>query len=582
MAARASSQRITRRSIVAGCCLPIVAFLAWGCGDGEPAPSDDGAASTPTRLTFVDVTAKTGIDFRCVCGGAEKDYIVEVNGAGCALFDYDNDGLLDIFLVNGGRLPGDPNATGAPPSDRLYRNLGDLKFKDVTEEVGLIESAWGCGCCVADYDNDGDLDLYVTNLGADELWENQNGESFKAVGGISGANDPGWGASCAFVDYDLDGLVDLFVVDYLEFDRDKVKPRGPDSCDYVDQKILCGPKGLPRVSSVLYRNLGDGKFEDVSETAGIRVKDGYGLGVAIGDYDNDGWPDIYVASDSTENLMFHNLGNGKFEEVGLELGVARNDSAVAQAGMGVQFAYVRNAKLEDLFVVNYEDDTNTYYRNDDGFFTETTSATRLGSPCFKYLGWGCFFADFDLDTDLDLFVAQGHVVPQADNVASSLGYKQPNKLFLNDGSGKFVDYTAEAGSGLAVSKSSRGAAYGDLDGDGDLDIVINEIDDAATILECVGKPRGHWLGVRTVGTISNRAGIGTRVVLTADGKAQAQRVQSSVGYASHCELTLRFGLGESTKVQELRVEWPSRKVEVFPVDVIDRILTVEEGKGRAP
>ena len=559
-----------------------LALLACGCGDGGPAPSFDEGAPAVERLTFVDVTATTGIDFVTVCGSAEKDYIVEVNGAGCALFDYDMDGDLDIFLVNGGRLPDDPEGAGASPSDRLYRNEGGMRFTDVTREVGLLESAWGCGCCVADYDNDGDLDLYVTNLGADELWENQDGRSFEAVGARSGANDPGWGASCAFVDYDLDGLVDLFVVDYLEFDREKVRPRGPDSCDYKGQKILCGPKGLPRVPCVLYRNLGGGKFEDVTEKAGIRTKDGYGLGVAVGDYDDDGRPDIYVASDSTENLLFHNLGDGRFEEVGLDVGVARNDAAIAQAGMGVQFAYVRDATREDLFVVNYEDDTNTYYRNDGGYFTETTSATRLGSPSFKYLGWGCFFADFDLDADLDLFVAQGHVVPQVDKVTSSPGYRQPNKLFLNDGTGKFVDVTARAGSGLAVSKSSRGAACGDLDGDGDLDIVVNEIDDRATILECVGEPRGHWLGVRCVGTRSNRSGIGARIVLAAAGKTQARRVQSSAGYASHCELTQRFGLRDSTQVDELRIEWPSRKVEIFTVDGVDRIVTVEEGRGRAP
>jgi hypothetical protein len=534
-------------------------------------------------LAFIERTLEAGVRFHHVCGGREKDYILEVNGGGCALFDYDGDGDLDIFFVNGARFPDDPAGQGAkPPSDALYRNDGRWRFTDVTQAAGLEESAWGCGVAVADIDNDGDLDLYVTNFGPDELWRNNGDGTFTAIGEESGARDTGWGASCAFVDYDRDGLVDLFVVNYLEFDRTRIKPRGPDSCSYKGQQILCGPVGLPQAYSTLYRNLGGNRFEDVSVKAGIRVKSGYGLGVAVGDYDADGWPDIYVAADTTENLLFRNRGDGTFEEVGLRAGVARNDHAVAQAGMGTEFAFVRSARLEDLFVVNYEDDNNTYYRNEgNGFFVETTTEVGLAAPCFKHLGWGVNFCDFDFDGHLDLFVSQGHVVPQVDVVPASPGYLQKNKLFLNDGTGKFRDVSEMAGPGLQVKKSSRGSACGDLDGDGDIDIVINEIDGPATLLECAGPPLGRWLGVRATGTRSNRAAIGAVVRLSAGGREQARRIQSSSGYASHSELTARFGLGGAERVDRLSVEWPSGGAEVFDVDGVDRVITVVEGEGRA-
>ncbi len=531
------------------------------------------------HLRFIDRTADCGVTFEHVCGGKDKDYILEVNGGGVALFDYDSDGDLDVFFVNGSRFDQAPGKDA--PSDALYRNDGNWKLTDVTDAAGLRESAWGCGCAVGDVENDGDLDLYVANLGPDELWINNGNGTFTAAGASSGANDPGWGSSAAFLDYDRDGLVDLFVVNYLVFDRTKVAPRGPGSCVYKGQQILCGPVGLPPAQCTLYRNLGQAKFEDVSQKAGIIVpRPGYGLGVTVFDYDVDGWPDIYVAADTTENLLYRNRADGTFEEVGMSAGVARNDAAVAQAGMGTDAAFIRNPQVEDLFVVNYEDDNNTYYRNDgNGFFTEITTAVGLAAPCFKNLGWGTFFADLDLDRDLDLFIAQGHVVPQADQIPSSPGYRQLNKVFLNDGTGKFADASDRSGPGLLVKKSSRGAACGDLDGDGDLDIVVNDIDERATVLEAAGKPLGHWLSVRAAGTKSNRAGIGAVVRLRAGGREDARRIKSGYSYASHCELVARFGLGAVTSVDGLRVEWPSGSVETFEVSGVDRTITVTEGSG---
>src|SRR5690606_13676267 len=410
-----AGRRLTRIALVALLAtLPVPGCERSPSTGGSPAIGDTSSTGTPR---FRVRSPECGIDFEHVCGGLEKDYILEVNGSGVALFDFDGDGDLDVFLVNGARFSDDPRASSAPlPSDRLYENLGGWQFRDVTEEAGLEESAWGCGVAVADVDNDGDLDIFVTNYGADELWINNGDKTFSREGAARGLADDQWGSSSAFFDYDRDGDLDLVVVNYLVFDRDSWPSRTEGPCDYKGQKILCGPVGLPLARSFLYENDGRGHFRDVSDPSGIGKMKAYGLGVAIGDYDRDGWPDVYVASDTTDNLLFRNLGNKTFQEVGLPAGVARNDMAIAQAGMGVEFAFVTSSEREDLFVVNYEDDTNTFYRNDgNGFFTEITSELGLAAPCFKYLGWACFFADFDLDADLDLYVAQGHVVPQVDH-----------------------------------------------------------------------------------------------------------------------------------------------------------------------
>lgn len=572
--------------------LACLAGLAGCDGPGESPAKDPAPApgSKPRRAPppqFVDVTREAGIDFVNVSGGAEKDYVIEVNGGGVALLDHDLDGDLDIFLVNGSKLdpPHGEGTTGTPPSDALYENLGDLRFREVTREAGLTESAWGCGVTVGDYDNDGDPDIFVANYGRDTLWQNTGKGTFVDVTEKAGTTDPHWGSSCAFVDYDRDGHLDLFIVNYLDFDPAKIRRRGTDpNCQYKGLPILCGPIGLPPAPCTLYRNRGDGTFEDVSESSGIRdvnlEEATYGLGVCVLDADQDGWLDLYVANDTRPNLLFRNRGDGTFEELGLRMGLALNDEALAQAGMGVDARFPLDVAREDLFVVNYEDDSNTYYRNDgQGFFTEMTGPLGLSGPCFKFLGWGAFFFDAELDGDQDLFIAQGHVVPQANEIRSSPGYRQPNKLFLQEEDGRFSDASREAGPGFEVILSSRGAAHGDLDGDGDSDLVIHNIDAPATLLVNHGPPRHAWLAVRVRGTKSNRDGLGAVVALHAGGRVQRRRIRAGSSYASHSETVARFGLGSTRQVERLEVTWPTGRTETYAVPGVDRVLEVVEGQG---
>ncbi len=537
--------------------------------------------SPSTEIRFEDASMKSGLDFEYATGDPEKDYILSINGGGIALLDYDGDGRLDAFLANGGdpdRAPGDPQ-----PSDGLYRNLGGLRFETVTRRAGLIDRASGCGVATADYDNDGDPDLFVANYGPDRLWRNNGDGTFVDATAEAGTGDPGWGASCAFFDFDRDGHLDLFVANYLAFDRESVPVRGRDPrCHYRGVPIACGPAGLPPEASTLYRNRGDGTFEDVSERAGLRALDlehfAYSLGVAILDANGDDWLDIYVANDTRPNVLWLNEAGRTFRDVGSLAGVAYSDEGVAQAGMGVDAVYLGDSAREDLFVVNFSRDTATYYRSDgDGFFTETTTERGLARATYPTLGWGTFFFDADLDGDQDLFVANGHVAPQVDAVADGVSYRQANQVFANK-DGRFRDVSA--GSTLGVAKSSRGAAFGDLDGDGDADIIVSELDERATVLENTSDHSHHWLAVRLRGTVSNRDGIGAIVTLRAGGRTQRRRLRSGSSYASQSELVARFGLGRETKVDELRVDWPSGRRESFAVSRVDRSVELTEGTGR--
>jgi len=525
---------------------------------------------------FVDRTGRSGIRFRHLSGSPEKDFIFEVNGSGVALFDADGDGDLDIFLVNGSKLsfaPGEPR-----PSDALFRNDGGWKFTDVTVEAGVREEAWGSAAASADVDTDGDPDLHVTYWGPDALYLNRGDGTFARAADFPG--DPGMGSSASFGDFDRDGLVDIFVANYVAMDPAKARKRGDPSCVYKGIPIFCGPGGLEPAHETLLLNRGGGRFEDASARWGVReTKAGYALGTLVVDVDRDGWPDVVVANDTQPNHCFVNEGGRRFREAAVYLGLAYNDFGVAQAGMGIASGDVRGIGRDDIIITNFEDDTNTLHlAQGGGMYADGTFPSGIGGPSYPYLGWGTFLFDPDSDGDLDLFVANGHVAPQADSMRSSPGYRQRNQLLLNDGTGKFTDRSRDCGPGLEPRKSHRGAAFGDLDGDGDPDIVVSAIDDSPTVLENEGTPAA-WVAFVLQGTRSNRSAIGARVIIEAGGKKQERTVQSGTGYASQCEHTARFGLGAAGKVDALRVEWPSGLVESFAPPGVGAMARLVEGTG---
>jgi hypothetical protein len=541
-------------------------------------PAAAGAPEGPSAPRFVEAAAG-GLQFVHACGSAEKDWIAEVNGSGLALFDADGDGDLDIYLVNGSRFDLGPGEE--PPRNKLLRNDGGWKFTDITREAGVGDAGWGSGAAAADVDNDGDLDLYVTNHGPNVLYLNRGDGTFEPAP-LSAAQDPGWGAGASFADFDGDGLVDLYVANYIVFDRRTAKRRGEPACLYKGLPIFCGPGGLEPAHDTLLINGGGGRFRETSEEWGVRgVPPAFGLGTLALDVNRDGFIDVVVANDTRRNYCFLNDGGRRFEEAGLFLGLAYNDYGVAQAGMGLASGDIRGAGRDDIFVTNFEDDTNTLHLAEPGgVYVEGTFPAGLGGPSYRPLGWGAFFFDADLDGDLDLFVANGHVAPQVDALRASPGYRQPNQLFLNDGTGRFSDVSAGSGPGLKVVKSSRGAAFGDLDGDGDPDIAVSNIDDVPTLLENAGAPARAWVAFLLEGTRSNRSAIGARVILWANGQRQERTIQSGTSYASQCELAARFGLGAAEEIAAVVVEWPSGRRESFAPPEARRVVRLVEGEGR--
>ena len=520
---------------------------------------------------FLDVTKRTGIDFIHSCGSREKSRIYEVNGSGLALFDCDQDGDLDIYFVNasGGKEAG-PGAVNA-----LYRNDGDWSFSNITARSGTGDPGWGSGAAVADIDNDGLLDLYVTNRGPNVLYRNTGGGRFKRVE-QSGTEVPAWSTSASFADFDADGLVDLYVANYLRFDASAAGR----NCEYKGLSIFCGPGGMEPEADVLLKNEGGGRFRDVSRAWGLhKTPPSYGLGTLVVDIGRDGRPDIIVANDTRENFCFLNNPRGGFDEAALFLGLAYNDYGVAQAGMGIASGDLAGQGREAIFMTHFEDDTNTLYQpGPDGLYDERTFAGGLGSASYRQLGWGAFFFDSEGDGDLDLFVANGHVAPQVDSLRSSAGYRQKNQLFLNGGKGVFVDGSHFLPGGKGAVHSSRGAAYGDLDGDGDPDIVVSNIDDKPRVLE--NRCSASWLEVRLRGVKVNRAAIGARVTVLGGGRRQERSIQSGMSWASQCELSARFGLQGWPRIEEIEVSWPGGSTEVFEKPASRPVITLVEGAGK--
>jgi hypothetical protein len=541
-----------------------------------------GAASVAPgfRASFHDIAPAAGLTGKNIYGGLlRKDYILETTGNGAAIFDYDGDGRNDIFIANGTRLKSQADGHGLA---QLYRNEGNGHFTDMAAQAGLKQEGWGQGVCVGDYDNDGHPDLLVTYYGHNILYRNRGDGTFedateKAKLPVTGTR---YGSGCSFVDYDRDGKLDLFVANYVDLDLDKTpRPGQSGFCEWKGIPVMCGPRGLPLAHNVLYHNNGNGTFTDVSETAGILKPGGrYGLGVVAADFDNDGWPDIYVACDMTPSLLFHNLHNGTFEERGVEAGVAYNFDGALQAGMGVAVADYDGDGLLDIAKTNFSGDLTSLFHNDDGkFFTDVSREAGLGAR--QFLGWGTAFVDVDDDGWRDLVVANGHVYPEVEGKQLGDTYLQPTILYRNQGTGKFKDVTSLAGPAFQAPRPARGLAVGDVDGDGRPEILIVNMNSRPSLLKNSGS-QGHYLNVSLTGTTSNRSGIGARVIVTAGGRSRIDEVMSGGSYYSQNSFTLHFGLGEAARADKVEVRWPSGIVQILDQTPADRTLKITERENR--
>ncbi len=578
---------------------PLLLLVLASCrpaGDESPGVRSLEPRQGPSEaLLFVDVTSEVGLDsFRQVNGGAEKKYLPETTGAGVALFDADGDGAVDVFLVNGAHSMMSAEAQDSP-TNRLFLNQGGGEsFVDVTADAGLLShGAFGQGCAVADVDGDGGLDLYVTNYGRNAFYLHRGGAPgapvFEEVAAAAGIDVPEWSTGAAFFDYDRDGDLDLYVANFVDYERflDQHRGRELPTQNWNGAQVVKGPRGLPAAGDRLFRNDGPSAFSpvvftDVTGSAGIdTVEPSYGFQPAVGDVDGDLFPDLFVANDSRPNFLWKNLEGRGFREIGLASGVACDRSGNNQACMGVAFDDYDGDGWLDLFVTNFAADFNTLYRGDaSGFFHDDTAASGLWGPRTREsLAWGTFFFDADNDGDLDLFIANGHVYPGVDDLGIGESYAQTNELFERMPDGRYRDVSTEAGEGLAVARSSRGAAFGDLDDDGDLDVVVNNLDDRPTVLRNNSRADGHWLKVLLRGGDGNRSAIGARVRVEAGGRTHSRVVRSSDSYVSHHDLRLHFGLGTDERVERLSIDWPDGSSESFPGTEAGVLVVVEQTRG---
>ncbi len=560
------------------------------CAQTAPTPYPATAAH-PAPAWFVDVAAKAGLTARNTNGSdAHKQYIVESTGSGVAILDYDNDGWPDIFLVNGIPLPGSAGSTAAAPTSHLLHNNHDGTFTDVTRQAGLADSFWGQGVCAGDYDNDGLEDLFVTSYGRNRLYHNEGHGHFHEVAEAAGVAGTGkeWGTGCAFVDYDRDGRLDIVVANYVHFDLAQVpRPGSEAGCTWKGAPVMCGPRGLPSAPNLLFHNLGNGHFEDVSKASGIEQTAGhYCFSITTLDYNEDGWPDLYLACDSTPAILYRNNRDGTFTDVAAEAGVAFNEDGREQAGMGSAAADYDGDGHLDLFKTNFSDDTATlYHANGDGTFTDVTATAGLAINN-DALGWGAMFADVDNDGYPDLLVVNGHVYPEVDAAHLGSAFKEPRFLYRNLGDGHFKDLSASSGPGLLEPLSGRGLAIADLWNDGRLEAVVNNLSDRPLLLVNLARNANHWLGIKLVGTRSNHDALGARVTLhgTMAGKQRVwvDEVRSGSSYSSSSDLRLHFGLGAQPVLTGLEVRWPDGDTEHFAVPPsLDRIITLNEGKAQA-
>ena len=526
------------------------------------------ASSQAERIRFTDMTAQLDIQFRHTNGESGQKYFIEPIGSGVALFDFDNDGNLDLYLVNGSDLPG--RTSPILPTNRLYRNDGDT-FTDVTTQAAVGDTGYGLGCCVGDYDNDGFTDLYVTNFGGNVLYHNNGDGTFTDATESAGVGGNQFSSGCAFVDLDADGYLDLYVVNYVQFD-----PATNPECTRQGVRTYCTPEALQGAADVLYRNNGDGTFTDITAEAGISGANGKGLGVVCGDIDNDGDSDIFVANDTTPNFLYRNDSDTaiKMTEAALFAGVALSEEGRAYSGMGANFGDFDNDGYLDIVITNFQDQTNSLYHNaQSDFFNEVSFAKGIGERSLRYLAWGVDFVDFNNDGWLDLFVANGHL---DDNVAEidPIGtYTQPNQLFLSN---RGLNFAESADAAIANQKVSRGAAFGDIDNDGDVDIVVSNLKDAPTVLRNDSDNASRWLSIKLVGTHCNRDAIGARVTVVSEDLTQIREVKSGSGYISQNDLRLHFGLGNATRVDTLTVRWLCGKVQTLQNLETNQVLMISE------
>lgn len=546
-------------------------------------------AETTAGVQFVNIAREAGLKTKTIYGSENRNkYLLETTGCGAAFFDFDHDGWLDIFLVNGSRFE-DKSLAANPPVSRLYKNNRDGTFTDITIAAGLARTGWGSGCCVGDYDNDGHDDLFVTYWGDCALWKNLGNGKFTDVAAKAGVttrtksglkrNNTG----CAFVDYDKDGHLDLFVANYIDFDPKTAPLPESGPCKYKGILVACGPPGLTGGKNILFHNNGDGTFSDVSEKAGILKTAGtFGLGVVVADFDNDGWPDIYVANDSTSSALYKNNHNGTFTDIAIEAGVAYSADGKPQAGMGVSVAdYDCDGKL-DIVKTNFAGDTSSLYHNSGGgFFEDRTFQAGLGRIT-RFLGWGASFLDFDNDGWADILLCNGHVYPEVGDSAVESGYKQRKVAYANLGNGRFQEVSEKLGPGIMEKVSGRGMAIGDFNNDGSLDVLVNCINDYPQLLRCDSTLKNNWIKIKAVGVKSNRSAIGVRVYCTSDlaGKPHRQmdEVRSGGSYLSQGDLRVHFGLGEA-ETADIEVHWPRGAVDRLPGLKPNRVVTVVEGSG---
>ena len=579
--------RRTFLRIVAGLCAPLAgAALAPMARPGlslaatnSPAPDPFNVPlkpGAPFDVRLIDVASEAGLRDPCIFGNnITKRWIIETTGCGIAFFDYDHDGWPDIFMVNGTTLAGLPNSPG--PTNHLYHNNRDGTFTDVTEKAGLHRTGWGQGVCIGDYDNDGWDDLFITYWGQNALYRNNGDGTFTDVTEKTGLRQldplPRWNTGACFLDYDRDGHLDLFVANYVALNLKETPALGSGKyCHWKGVPVMCGPRGLPPSSNLLYHNNGDGTFTEVTAKAGILKTPGhYAFSALTGDFDNDGWPDIYVACDSTPSILYHNNHDGTFTDIGIAAGCGLNGDGDVQAGMGATAGDYNCDGWLDIFKTNFSDDTSSLYLNDGhGSFSDATYDAGIGLNT-RWLGWGCGFVDLDNDGWVDIFLANGHVYPEVERAGIDEPFKEPKIVYRNLRNGRFEDVSSRSGPGVTLLRSARGVAFGDFDNDGGVDVVVNNMNDAPTLLQNQSRRLQRWLKVKVVGVKSNRSGIGARVRVVAGSHSQMDEVRSGGSYISQSELRLHFGLGPVEVVDLVEVKWPS--------GLVDRVTNIETNQG---